>query len=149
VRGAGSITASRIRPYIPADAPACVAIFERAWNAGHPYSPRTINAADFAAETADETILVAEDERGHVLGFVSLYKPECFVHHLYVDPAHARNGIGKALLAAAVALAGGQASLKCQTRNAGALAFYRRLGWSDGETGDSDAGPWIRMLGPR
>ncbi len=143
------MTASHIRAYAPADASACVAIFERAWNAGHPYSPRTINAGTFAAETADETILVAEDERRHVVGFVSIYLPESFVHHLYVDPDRARNGIGKALLAAAAALAEGRASLKCQTRNAGALAFYRGLGWSDGETGDSDAGPWIRMLSPQ
>lgn len=143
------MTTSHVRTFVPADAPACVAIFERAWNAGHPYSPRKIDTAVFAAETADETILVADDERRHVVGFVSLYLPESFVHHLYVDPAHARNGVGKALLSGAVALAGGRASLKCQTRNAGALAFYRGLGWSDDESGDGDGGPWVRMLSPR
>ena len=45
-------------------------------------------------------------------------------------------------------LAGGRASLKCQLRNPGALAFYRRLGWRDGETGEGEAGPWVRMRFP-
>jgi GNAT superfamily N-acetyltransferase len=70
------------------------------------------------------------------------------VHHLYVDPSRQGRGIGKALLAAARALAGGQASLKCQTRNVDAIAFYRRLGWRDGETGESEFGPWMRLLSP-
>ncbi len=101
-----------------------------------------------AAETRDERLLVAEAD-GAVVGFVSLYAPQSFVHHLYVEPAFKGRGIGRALLARAVALAGGRASLKCQLRNADALAFYRRLGWRDDETGDGDAGPWVRMVSPQ
>jgi GNAT superfamily N-acetyltransferase len=136
-----------IRAFVAADAEACVRIFERAWHAGHPYTPRKIDRAAFAAETKGERVFVAE-AAGKVSGFVSLYEPKSFVHHLYVEPALQGYGIGKALLAHAVAHAGGSATLKCQLRNPQTLGFYRRPGWRDGETGEGDAGPWVRMISP-
>jgi hypothetical protein len=33
-------------------------------------------------------------------------------------------------------------------RNPQTLGFYRRPGWRDGETGEGDAGPWVRMISP-
>jgi GNAT superfamily N-acetyltransferase len=136
-----------IRSYDPGDAAACARVFDRAWNFGHPYAPRAIDVAIFEAETRGERVIVG-CEGEHLLGFVSFHEPGRFVHHLYVDPDAQGRGIGGALLARAVALAGGRASLKCQTRNAGALAFYRRLGWTAGETGESSIGPWVRLLSP-
>jgi GNAT superfamily N-acetyltransferase len=142
------MTGLTIRPYTPADADACARIFDRAWHAGHPYAPRVVGVAELAAETRDETILVAETAEEGVVGFVALYEPAHFVHHLYVDPALHGRGIGKALLSRAVALAGGSASLKCQTRNPQALAFYRRLGWTPGEEGGPAESPWVRLHSP-
>jgi ribosomal protein S18 acetylase RimI-like enzyme len=136
-----------IRDFAPADIEACVAIFDRAWHAGHDYAPRKIDRATFAKETEEERILVAEVP-GALVGFVSLYEPQSFVHHLYVDPAFQGRGIGRALLSRAVGLAGGQASLKCQTRNAGALAFYRSLGWIEIAAGQGEFGPWVAMRSP-
>ena len=136
-----------IRSYAPADAPTCADIFDRAWHSGHPYAPREIDVATLGAETRDETVLIAELE-GRVVGFVSVYLPESFVHHLYVDPARQGRGIGPLLLERAVALAGGRASLKCQTGNARALAFYRRLGWIEVTAGTSEFGPWVAMRSP-
>jgi len=141
------MTGIAVRDFLPTDAEACAGIFDRAWNAGHPYAPRAIDRAAFETETKDERLLVAEF-LGKRAGFVSLYEPQIFVHHLYVDPTLQGRGIGRALLQRAVALVGGHASLKCQIRNADALAFYRRLGWRYGETGQGDFGPWIRMLFP-
>lgn len=142
------MTPATIRAYAPSDSPACIRIFDLAWHSGHPYAPRRIDLASFEAETKGETLLVAE-VGNRIVGFVSIYLPQSFVHHLYVDPALQGRGIGGALLAQAVALAGGQASLKCQTRNGDAVAFYRRLGWRDAEQGESEFGPWIRLLSPR
>jgi len=136
-----------IRPYAPADAGACVGIFDRAWHAGHPYAPRKIGVALFEAETKDETILVGEIS-GSIAGFVSIYLPQSFVHHLYVEPALQGQGIGTTLLARAVALAGGSASLKCQTRNESALSFYRRLGWVEVTAGTGEFGPWVALRSP-
>jgi ribosomal protein S18 acetylase RimI-like enzyme len=136
-----------IRKFRPSDEAGCVRILDRAWHAGHAYAPRTISASTFAEETVDETLLVAECE-GRTVGFASVYLPQSFVHHLYVDPDFASRGIGAELLRNAVALAGGRASLKCQTRNQRAIAFYRRLGWIEVSAGTSEYGPWVAMRSP-
>ena len=137
-----------IRPFSPEDAADCVALFESAWNLGHAYAPRRIGLEEFRAETEGEAIFVAELPAGHVAGFVSIYPSEQFIHHLYVAPDHLRRGIGRALFAAAVSALGGTASLKCQTRNPGAVAFYLRLGLIPADRGESAVGPWVRMVLP-
>ena len=142
------MTRVSIRPYVPADIEACVHVFDAAWHSGHPYAPRRIDRAAFERETLGERVLVADVGVPGVVGFVGIYEPSQFIHHLYVDPARHRLGIGRALLAEAVALAGGKASLKCQRRNPSALAFYRHLGWHPGEEGEAETGPWVRMHSP-
>jgi GNAT superfamily N-acetyltransferase len=137
-----------IRPYEPTDAEICARIFDRAWHSGHPYAPRRIDLGEFRAHTRNETILVAEAPEQGVVGFVSVYEPASFVHNLYVEPEVQGGGIGKALLASALALTGGKASLKCQSRNPQALGFYRHLGWTPGEEGETELGPWVRMHSP-
>jgi ribosomal protein S18 acetylase RimI-like enzyme len=137
-----------VRAYQVSDAAACAAIFHRAWHSGHPYAPRSIDIAAFEENTREERILVAEHNDRGIVGFASIYEPQSFIHNLYVDPASQSEGIGEALLAHAVALAGGRASLKCQTRNPRALAFYRRLGWVEFAAGMGEFGPWIALRSP-
>ncbi len=137
-----------LRPARPEDEATLAGIFARSWAAGHPYAPRRIDLAVFRRETAERVLVVAEAPGPALLGFVGVDRPHAFIHHLYVDPAASRRGVGQALLAAGVALAGGRASLKCQLRNERALAFYEALGWQRGETGASDGQPWVRMLSP-
>lgn len=137
-----------MRPYVLGDAAVCAKIFDAAWHAGHSYAPRPLDQGVFERETCRERVLVAEDAARRVIGFVSVYEPGSFVHYLYVDPALQGRGIGRTLLGHAVTLAGGTASLKCQARNHGAIAFYRRLGWTAGEEGEAETGPWIRMDSP-
>jgi len=138
-----------IRPFAAGDAKACAAIFDRAWRVGHPFAPRVIDADVFAAETEAETLFVAEDEQRRVLGFVALYVAESFVHHLYVEPRLRNRGIGRALLAHAVSLAGGSATLKCQLGNQAALGFYRHLGWVEIIAGTNQYGAWVTLKSPR
>jgi GNAT superfamily N-acetyltransferase len=137
-----------IRVYGEADGAECARIFREAWHAGHPYAPRELGMPEFRAETSGEIVLVAVTGNGAVAGFAGVYLPGSFVHHLYVDPLLHRRGIGRALLAAALSVAGGRATLKGQQRNPDALTFYRRLGWTSGETGDSAIGPWVMMHSP-
>ena len=138
-----------LRLFSDPDAAECARIFAQAWRAGHPYAPRQLGLSEFRGETVGEVVIVAVSSAEQILGFAGLYLSCSFVHHLYVDPDFHGCGVGRALLAATVAIAGGRATLKCQQKNPGALAFYRRLGWSDGETGDSPIGPWVMMHSPQ
>ena len=141
-------TSLAIRPFVAADAEACVRIFDRAWHSGHPYAPRVIDKAVLATETEAETLFIAEDEASEIAGFVSLYEPQDFIHHLFVDPRFQGRGIGGALLDHAVAFAGGAATLKCQLRNEAALAFYKNRGWTEVTAGTGEFGEWIALRSP-
>jgi GNAT superfamily N-acetyltransferase len=109
--------------------------------------PERFRLNDFRRETEGETIVVAE-QGGRIAGFASIWEPDCFLHHLYVDPAMLRQGIGRALIAAVVPLCEKPLELKCQTNNRVAMAFYRRLGFVGADTGVSDMGPWLRYRAP-
>jgi ribosomal protein S18 acetylase RimI-like enzyme len=80
-----------------------------------------------------------------VVGFVSVWPAERFVHHLYVAPDCQSRGIGRALLARCEERYGLPLSLKCETANIRALRFYERLGWAGGEAGVGPDGEWRRM----
>jgi GNAT superfamily N-acetyltransferase len=143
------MTGYTIRPFVPRDRAVCAGIFDRGWRAGHPFAPRKIYMAVFTAETEGESVFVAEDENRKVGGFISLYEPESFVHHLYVEPGLRNRGIGRALLQHAIAIAGGSVSLKCQLGNPAALGFYRHLGWTEVVAGTNEYGAWVTLRSPR
>ncbi|HFQ5347171.1 TPA: GNAT family N-acetyltransferase [Vibrio vulnificus] len=52
---------------------------------------------DFAKDTDGEEIWVAV-EQGIIVGFISIWKPENFIHHLFVCPNSLKRGIGFKLL---------------------------------------------------
>lgn len=91
---------------------------------------------DLDAQTRGELLWVAVDAAQHVVGFVSLWEPSCFIHHLYVDPAHCRQGVGLALLEALPGWGRVRYTLKCLRRNTPALAFYAACGFTDAGLGD-------------
>jgi GNAT superfamily N-acetyltransferase len=130
------------------DAGQCARVFHRAWNSGHPYAPREIGVDEFLAAIRDRSVIVAQSAAGQIIGFAGVYVPGQFIHHLYVDPVWTGCGVGSTLLAHALALAGGQATLKCQVRNERALRFYDREGWTPKEQGETDGEPWLRLKSP-
>jgi GNAT superfamily N-acetyltransferase len=79
----------------------------------------------------DGLLWVAETD-ATVTGFVALDGDE--VTWLYVDPAHYRRGIGRALLRHAVAHAGDRAEVTVLDGNPNALALYRSEGFAVLET---------------
>ncbi|MEZ5959935.1 MAG: GNAT family N-acetyltransferase [Hyphomonadaceae bacterium] len=136
-----------IRDIEPQDHPACAAIFEAAWTDAFSVSPRTIGVAEFAMETKGEAVIVAVLS-DRVCGFASIYLAESFLHHLYVDPAHHRHGIGSSLLHKAIQRAPDKLNLKCQHSNRHARDFYEAQGFVEGELGEDEYGLWVRLIAP-
>jgi ribosomal protein S18 acetylase RimI-like enzyme len=102
-------------------------------------------AAKFRSEAAQEEVYVAL-AGGRLVGLVSFYRPDSFLHSLYVDYAEHGRGVGAALLAHIEAIAEAPVSLKVQTRNLQARRFYERNGFKIVEEGqDSEQSQWVRM----
>lgn len=99
---------------------------------------------EFRAAIEGEELHVAVS-RGLVLGFLSVWAPERFIHHLYVAPSHQGRGIGRALIRTCIDRYGLPLSLKCELANRPARRFYERLGWVGGEVGAGPDGEWQRM----
>jgi GNAT superfamily N-acetyltransferase len=90
--------------------------------------------------------LVADHSLNGIVGFVGIWLPENFIHHLYVLPEYHRVGIGRALLESALSIISRPAKLKCQSANKNACQFYRHLGWREGEQGYDEIGRWIEFI---
>ncbi len=103
-----------------------------------------ITVEDFEADTRGEKIWVAESSR-QVIGFVSVWEPEHFIHHLFVLPSFCRRRIGTRLLDVCLANIGRPARLKCVSANTRALAFYRARGWQAVSVGTSVEGEFQLM----
>ena len=125
----------------------CTMIHANAWNGALPAYQRKISVADFEGETEGEQIFVGI-LNGQIVAYISIWEPDWFIHHLYVDPLAQRAGLGSALISHSEKLAGQQPlSLKCQLANAGALGFYRSLGFVEStETGTDEFGSWVRLV---
>lgn len=90
---------------------------------------------DFDRDSAGEEIWVAL-ESGEVIGFISIWEPDSFVHHLFVSPQWLKCGVGLQLLNLAKQRYS-ELSLKCLTQNSNATDFYRSQGFRVVETVDN------------
>ncbi|KWE57278.1 acetyltransferase [Burkholderia ubonensis] len=101
--------------------------------------------SDFDAQTEGEQLLVAEDDGGRLAGFVSVWEPDHFIHHLYVDKSYHRRGIGRALLRALPGWPATRYRLKCLRANAPALAFYRASCFTEIGVGAAEDGEYLLL----
>ena len=85
--------------------------------------PGEFQLSDFTLQTEGEIIHLADDRQGRPLGFISVWQPTGFIHHLFVHPDCHRQGIGKRLLGSLHDWLPQTWRLKCQTANRAALAF--------------------------
>jgi len=124
----------------------CAELYERSGNAAFTWRPKNwFHAAAFHKITKSEEIYVAES-RGAILGIMAFYRPQNFIHCLYIDPSAQGFGIGSALIEAADNIAGGPLALKVDEANSRARTFYDRHGFRpDGEIGVDHGIPWLRM----
>ncbi|WP_320822203.1 GNAT family N-acetyltransferase [Reinekea sp.] len=107
-------------------------------------NPMTLSLIDFDADTVDETIWVGE-HGGQIVGFISVWLPENFIHHLFVLPHFKRQGYGTALLASGLQTLGRPAWLKCVAENQTALDFYQINGWVQESRGDEEGSEFYLM----
>lgn len=105
------------------------------------YTDGEIDLQAFSKLVEGEEIHVALKDK-IIAGFISIWAPERFIHHLYVAPYYQSEGIGGALLSLCISLYGLPLSLKCDCCNTRARDFYRKRGWVLGATGTGDYGPW-------
>lgn len=135
-----------LRAATPADHPALAELFLRARRIAFTWiSPASIQLDDFAEQTEGEHIHLAEDEAGGILGFISLWESESFIHHLFVSPDQQRKGIGAALLDDLFDRLPGPFRLKCLLPNQAALAFYRGHGFAEIGQGTSVEGDYLLL----
>lgn len=83
--------------------------------------------SDFNRDTEGERVLVAI-AGGEVVGFISIWEPDNFIHHLYIADGYQGQGIGKLLLEEAKSLHS-SLSLKCMVENQNAVGFYQSNGF--------------------
>jgi GNAT superfamily N-acetyltransferase len=120
-----------IRPYDGRrDADACLALWRRASEVGHPFLDAAMLDAD-AGLVRDLYLPAAEvrvaEADGVPVGFVALLGR--LIGGLFVDPARHGQGIGRALVAHAAALRG-PLEVEVYAANAGARAFYAACGFT-------------------
>jgi ribosomal protein S18 acetylase RimI-like enzyme len=82
---------------------------------------------NFDRDSKGEQIWVAKNA-GEIVGFISIWKPECFIHNLFVSPHHLRNGVGSTLLDFSKQHYS-VLSLKCLIENKNAVDFYQSQGF--------------------
>ncbi|HVR49137.1 MAG TPA: GNAT family N-acetyltransferase [Pseudorhodoferax sp.] len=134
-----------VRSATLADAPALRALFLRSrqaafvWQAQAPFQ-----LSDFDAQTQGERLWLAQDGMG-TAGFIAVWEPEQFIHHLHVDPRRARRGVGRALLHALPGWGARPYRLKCVCRNLAALAFYRACGFAEVGRGQAEDGAYVLL----
>lgn len=97
-------------------------------NMFHWIEPKDLKLLDFDESTKDELILVAFIEN-RIVGFMSIWVPDNFIHNLFVLQDFQSKGIGKALINEAIERVGLPLTLKCLKLNTKAFNYYKSHNW--------------------
>lgn len=134
-----------VRRARPDELGACAALYVRVLSDTFTWlPPERHRVEDFLRAAQEEEVYVAV-EGGAILGLAAIYRPQSFLHSLYV--LDRGRGVGKALLDRIAAELGGTLSLKVQAPNIRAQAFYAREGFVCVEQGHDPGADiaWLRM----
>ncbi|WP_413623595.1 N-acetyltransferase family protein [Luteibacter sp. Lutesp34] len=133
----------RIRAATPADLAALRALFLSVRRQTFVWQPPdAFHLEDFDTQTEGERVFLAEAD-DQIAGFISIWEPDDFIHHLFVHSRHMRQGVGRALLQGLPGWPDRAYRLKCLSRNEAALAFYRAHGFTESGRGVSDEGDYV------
>jgi len=137
-----------IRAAATDDHSTCARILTQSWASALPNMRRDVGLAEFRDQTEGELLFVATCERG-IVGFISVWAQDWFVHHLFVSPEFQNRGVGTHLLHHVSTLAGNrELSLKCPAENQSAIRFYTRLGFKPTALqGVDEFGEWVKLCG--
>ncbi|QDU75733.1 putative acetyltransferase [Bremerella volcania] len=134
-----------IRAAQPSDSTELQALFERFIRSADWLPEGSVPEADFAKTTEGERVYVAVLEDGQLIGAVTVWEPESFIHCLFVDHQYQGQGIGTKLMESLTQWLPFPWKLKCLATNRRALDFYRRQGWKKLETGLGDQGTYFLL----
>lgn len=135
-----------VREATPADNDRLTGIFCASRADAFPTSQlRADTVEDFLRETEGEVVLVASDSDGCIQGWMSIWQPNSFVHHLYVDPLVQGRGAGRSLLMALPRWVPPPYTLKCLRANAKAMNYYTNLGWVEIGSGTDTEGDYALL----
>ena len=133
----------RVRPFDESDRAALEALYrdcrlEASW-----LSTAAKAQSNFARDTEGESLFVAVSASDQPEGFISVWEPDSFIHHLYVRSSTRGRGVGGMLLDYLNGRIPKPWRLKCLRANAHACAFYLNRGWKEVSSGEGDDGPYV------
>lgn len=134
-----------IRRAEPGDVESINAIFAAGIANARWLTPEARSNTDFSKVSEGETVVVCCGRAGEVVGFISIYEPDSFIHHLYVAEPYQGQGVGSALLHSLNAWVPMPWHLKCVARNEHALAFYCLRGWVEESRTQGPEEPYVLL----
>ena len=99
----------------------------------------TIEAFELSVE-GEEVHVALFDEK--IIGFISVWVVDNFIHHLYVHSDQQKKGIARALIQTCVARYGLPLRLKSVVANEQACTFYEYNKWLIKDIGEGPEGPY-------
>lgn len=102
-----------------------------------------LQLAELDEQTQGELILVAQNSSQEVIGFISVWENDNFIHHLYVKPSFEGKGVGRTLINALPDWGRKSYSLKCTKLNHNAIGFYQSCGFKVFSEGNDIDGEYV------
>lgn len=120
------------------------AIFIEAKSSTTGFKNTDTDLKSFLKEIDGEKIYIARINNS-IVGFLSIWEQENFIHHLYISPEFQNQGIGNALLKECEKIYGLPLTLKCIKENERACAFYLCNGWTEKLVAEGPDGLYIKF----
>ncbi len=137
-----------IRPAAPEDLEAVARIYARSIATADWLPPADRAETDFGKVSEGEDVSVCFDRTRELVGFISVWREDSFIHHLHVVANARRQGVGTALIQSLGTWLPRPWSLKCVLLNGTARRFYRARGFIEVSINTDERAPYVLMQGP-